>query len=408
MMCIFLKFHNIVMDYSRGKYNQPVVKTTSLFVPKGISMINSIFFDELYKQFSWYDSVFTPAVKSCSSEFFFEGFEYKLASVSTNMNVLSQNDTFFVTKVKINSKNDVYIRISQDAINVILDKVLGKNNKRFELTEVSELEARIITAFNDFLYETLAPNFTIEPNRRYNEILHLTYFVKSAISDSAAKFIISVPMEILTPKEAEPKPPHFTDMDFAHSPVEVNLLLGTTVFPLADIKKLDVGDIVVFENSNSSEMTLVCENIIQKFKVKPNINIIEPYDMSGGNEMDNTNTNLWDSIQVDMSAEFDKVKVTLGELKSIEEGLIVDLCSVYDNKVSLKVGGKMVAAGELVIINDRFGVRIEQVNESSSPSSPAASAPPVQEEVHEEPQEEQTEGTDFDYSDFEPEAEQQG
>ena len=41
--------------------------------------------------------------------------------------------------------------------------------------------------FNDFIYESVAPNFTIEPNRRYNEILHLTYFVKSAISDSAAK-----------------------------------------------------------------------------------------------------------------------------------------------------------------------------------------------------------------------------
>ncbi len=367
-------------------------------------MINSIFFDDLYKQFSWYDSVFTPAVESCSNEFFFEGFEYKLASISTNMNVLSQNDTFFVTKVKINSKNDVYIRISQDAINVILDKVLGKNNKRFELTEVSELEARIITAFNDFLYETLAPNFNIEPNRRYNEILHLTYFVKSAISDTAAKFIISVPMEILEAKELETSQ-HFTDMDFAHSPVEVNLLLGTTVFPLADIKKLDIGDIVLFENSSSDEMTLVCENIVQKFKIKPNIKIIEPYDMSGGNEMENANTNLWDSIQVDMSAEFDKVKVTLGELKSIEEGLIVDLCSVYDNKVSLKVGGKLVAAGELVIINDRFGVRIEQVNESSS----APAAAPVQQEQQapqvEKQQAEAATESDFDYSDFEPENE---
>ena len=71
-------------------------------------MINTIFFDELYKQYSWYDSVFTPVGKDCSSEFFYDGFEYKLASISTNMNVLSQNETFFVTKVKINSKNDVY------------------------------------------------------------------------------------------------------------------------------------------------------------------------------------------------------------------------------------------------------------------------------------------------------------
>lgn len=365
-------------------------------------MINSVFFDELYRQFAWYDSVFTPVVKNCSSEFFFDGFEYKLASISTNMNVLSQNETFFVTKVKINSKNDVYIRISQGAINVILDKVLGKNNRRFELSEVSELEARIITAFNDFLYESLAPNFTIEPHRRYNEILHLTYYVKSEISDCAEKFIISVPKDILSPKEIEIGAPRFEDKDFASSLVDVNLLLGTTRFPVADIKRLDIGDIVVFENSNSSEMTLVCENIIQKFQVKPNINIIEPYEDGGGNNMDeNTNTNLWDSIQVDMSAEFDKVKVTLGELKSIEEGLIVDLCSVYDNKVSLKVGGKLVASGELVIINDRFGVRIEKVNDEKSPApeTPAGRA-------EESSPEGEKAGEDFDYSDFEVEGQE--
>ena len=365
--------------------------------------MTSIFFDELYKQYAWYDSVFTPVIKNCSNEFFFEGFEYKLESVSTNMNILSQNETFFVTKVKINSKNDVYIRISQEAINVVLDKVLGKNNKRFELTEVTELEARIITAFNDFLYESLAPNFTIEPHRRYTEILHLTYFVKSESIGEAAKFIISVPKEILSPKEIDTSKPRFTDYDFADCPVEVNLLLGTTVFPLADIKRLDIGDIVLFENSSSSEMTLICDNIVQKFKVKPNIKIIEPYEMSGGGDMDGNNTNLWDSIQVGMSAEFDKVKVTLGELKSIEEGLVVDLCSVYDNKIHLKVGGKTVAKGELVIINDRFGVRIQDVSESEAVgSTPASDANTVNEtaEIAENQSEE-----NFDYSDFEVEGE---
>ena len=357
-------------------------------------MTVSVFFDELYKQFAWFDSIFTPVVKSCSSEFFFDGFEYKLASISTNMNVLAQNDTFFVTKVKINSKNDVYIRISQDAINVILDKVLGKNNRKFELTEVSELEARIITAFNDFLYESLSPNFTIDPHRRYNEILHLTYFVKSEISDSAAKFIISVPKDILAPESIKQAEPRFEDSFFVKSLVDVDLILGKTSFPVVDIKKLDVGDIVVFENSKSSEMTLVCENIIQKFEVKPNINIIEPYESGTGGEDIMSDTNLWDSIQVDMQAEFDKVKITLGELKNIEEGLIVDLCSVYDNKVSLKVGGKIVAEGDLVIINDRFGVKIDKINDGQS-------APSVQDEDNSsEPTEEHEGDEDFDYSDF--------
>ena len=362
--------------------------------------MNSVFFDELYKQFSWYDSVFTPIVKDCSSDFFFDGFEYRLASISTNMNILSQNETFFVTKVKINSKNDVYIRISQEAIDVILDKVLGKNNRRFELTEVSELEARIVTAFNDFIYESLAPNFTIEPNRRYTEILHLTYFVRSEVSDKAAKFIISVPKDILSPLSLGNNPPKFTDRDFSECDVDASFLIGTTTFPLADIKKLDIGDIVLFENSNSSEMTLICEDFTQKFNIKPNANIVEPYDMMGGNDMENNNTNLWDSIQVDMSAEFDKVKVPLGELKNIEEGLVVDLCSVYDNNVSLKVSGKYVAGGELVIINDRFGVRINNISSANNTNN----VPPVTKSEEENFDEEsQAPGEDFDYSDFEVE-----
>ena len=118
--------------------------------------------------------------------------------------------------------------------------------------------------------------------------------------------------------------------------------------------------------------------------------------------MDNTNTNLWDSIQVDMSAEFDKVKLTLGELKSIEEGLIVDLCSVYDNKVSLKVGGKTVAAGDLVIINDRFGVRINNVN-TANESEPQVSQVHQAQEVSPEAETQPSQEEDFDYSDFEVE-----
>ena len=74
------------------------------------------------------------------------------------------------------------------------------------------------------------------------------------------------------------------------------------------------------------------------------------------------------------------------------------MCSVYDNKISLKVGGKSVATGELVIINDRFGVRIENVNDSNSSSAQAQPQISQQEETEDVAQED-----DFDYSDFEVE-----
>ena len=77
--------------------------------------------------------------------------------------------------------------------------------------------------------------------------------------------------------------------------------------------------------------------------------------------MGNDIYNMWDTIQVEIGAEFEKVKMSLGELKQISEGLVVDIGSVYDNKIELKVENKIVADGELVIINDRYGVKINQV-----------------------------------------------
>ena len=71
------------------------------------------------------------------------------------------------------------------------------------------------------------------------------------------------------------------------------------------------------------------------------------------------------------------------------------MCSIYDNKISLKVGGKLIAEGDLVIINDRFGVKINNITESSSESESVES---YNYESQEEKEEE-----DFDYSDFEVE-----
>ena len=84
--------------------------------------------------------------------------------------------------------------------------------------------------------------------------------------------------------------------------------------------------------------------------------------------------NLWDSIEVEMNAEFDAVRITLGELKKIEDGMVVDLTSIYNNKVTLRVEDKTIARGELVIVNDRYGVKIDEVIAQKAPIEPQAVA----------------------------------
>ncbi len=331
--------------------------------------IKTSFIEDLNKQFDWFKKTFEAPVQDACDEFFDPGFEFKMVGLSENMNVLTQNESFFVTKVSLDARNDVFIRISQNAIMVILDKILGKSNKKFELSNITDLEAKIITTFNEFLYDKVKGNIDKDKLEKYPVTVNISYFVRNLSSDESARFVLSFPKSTLAPEMIPdlPEDKQINELIFSDCPVEVTLRVGTTDFAVNDVKNLDVGDIIVFDNSNAREMTLICDNIVQRFAVQPNKELILPVDdeeEDNGEEenMDTSSiTNLWDSLQIEMSAEFEKIKVPLGQLKNIQEGLVVDISSVYNNKVSLKVGDQVVADGELVIVNDRYGVKIANV-----------------------------------------------
>ena len=163
----------------------------------------------------------------------------------------------------------------------------------------------------------------------------------------------------------------------------------------------------------------------QTINLSPNLGLITPIDTNAGGNM--STNNIWDSIEVEMFAEFDAVKISLGELKNIEDGMVVDLASIYDNRVTLRVENKVIAHGELAIINDRYGVKITDVVEQNQTEQPSISNDTTEsvenENVHEDIDEFETNNEEtvtdersdansdvnsdeeFDYSDFELEDE---
>jgi flagellar motor switch/type III secretory pathway protein FliN len=363
--------------------------------------------DELCDQYSWFNNTFLPVINEASQDFFTNLFSFKLVSLSKNVNVLFQGDEYFVTKVRIDKQHDVFFRYSSDSIKLILDKTLGEN-KKFNLANMTELEAKIISSFNDYLYNNISKSLLAPPvgskKRKNFDMIHLTIFIKDT-SGNGAKLIISLPCVLLAPQSLAIKEAKIDISNFKRSKIDVKIKIGTIKFPLREIKNLEKDDIVVFEENDIRTMELVYKDYRKKFKVTPNPGIITSIN-NGGNNMDgNTSQNLWDNIQVELGAEFDKVKITLGELKSIEEGSVVEISAVYDNKISLKVEEKTIAKGELVIINDRYAVKIDEV--FASEKNQAETGQPAEEIKHEGEAEVLPEGEEtasdeeFDYSDFE-------
>lgn len=393
----------------------------------GNEKINSTDYKELYAQYNWFANSYLPAVQSSCDEFFLPGFKFILLGISKNINTLMDKEAYFVTKIRIDKLHDMFFRSSEEAVALILDKILGKPNSRFNLNKLTDLEAKIITSFNDFMFNSLSQFLIPSPpvlKRTNFDVVHLTFLIKDVDNGKVAKFIITLPEELLNPDVVTSQSDKFDYGDFSTSVIDVAVKIGTTRFKLIDVKNIEIDDIVVFDDSDIKHMVLKFKDYETDINLNPNLGLVMPVDNDGGNEDMADNTNLWDSIEVEMSAQFDTVKITLGELKNIEKGLVVDLTSIYDNKVTLSVENKPIARGELVIVNDRYGVKIDEVIAPSPKSDESQNTLPEQsddfanvgedsfaddenmpEQSVQQPEVQNPDEDEFDYSDFELEDE---
>ena len=289
-----------------------------------------------------------------------------------------------------------------------------------------------MTAFNDYVYriivQFLEPPPVVNFKRTNFDMTHITFIIKDEEEQAMGKFIISVPDGRMKPNRIVSEGNTFEYDEFYKCPVQVKIEVGKTRFTVKDLKELEAGDMILLEHSNLSSLKLILKDYTNKILIEPNMELEVPLDEEVGNNMgSNTEAaNLWDSIEVDMYAEFDPVKISLGDLKKIEEGLVVDVAALYDNKVTLRVENKVIGHGELVIINDRYGVKISEIvdeeeveEEIQAPAQKAEKTVPVAPGIEDNAQAPETpvpsgpipptdnanDDEEFDYSDFELEDE---
>lgn len=325
--------------------------------------------DYLKQGYPWfYANLYLPLLNSIK-EFFQTNYEIRFMGISYDENILFYGDEYFVNKISVNKTTDFKIKISSEVIELLLDSVLGESERKFNLKNLTDIEAMLIKSFTVHTYKKIEDK--INKNEATKKLiqnkknLNFTFFVRNKKQHNG-KIIITLPEyaipEITPNKHSET----FSITDFKKTNVNLKLRLGSSKIALNEIKSIEDGDIIVLDNSDINTMSVLWNKQEISFRINPNPSLIISIDNNGGNEMEDETSvksqNMWDSILVDIVAEFDNVKLTLGELKQISEGLVIDVGSVYENKVKLKVENQLVATGELVILNDRYGVRIDSVS----------------------------------------------
>lgn len=74
------------------------------------------------------------------------------------------------------------------------------------------------------------------------------------------------------------------------------------------------------------------------------------------------NLDILQDVSMHISVELGRTKSTIREVMDMEEGSIVELDKIAGEQVEIYVNGKLVAKGEVIVIEDRFGVRVTSTN----------------------------------------------
>ena len=66
-------------------------------------------------------------------------------------------------------------------------------------------------------------------------------------------------------------------------------------------------------------------------------------------------------VEMEVSAELGRTRMSVRELLSLNPGAIVELDRAAGSPADLLVNGRLIARGEVVVIDENFGIRITEI-----------------------------------------------
>ena len=121
-----------------------------------------------------------------------------------------------------------------------------------------------------------------------------------------------------------------------------------------------------FENFDSETET---EEKEEEAKPDPNTITVQPVQFASFEDLDqvqgpqNQNLNILLDVKLQLSVELGKAELPIKKVLELTKGSIVTLNKAAGEPVELYANGKLIAYGEVVVIEDNFGLRITHITD---------------------------------------------
>ena len=78
-------------------------------------------------------------------------------------------------------------------------------------------------------------------------------------------------------------------------------------------------------------------------------------------------------VPLRLSAEIGQTILSVREILALNAGSVVELTNVVGEPMDITVSGRLMARGEIVVVNERYGVRISEVTRPDETSNQSSS-----------------------------------
>ncbi len=335
-------------------------------------------------------SELSPQLEAVFQSFWMLDLQVRLLSIAENPHYYWHLQDYYVAQKGLDQagKRWAQLRISEDLCRHLFESQLGKSPSEadFTLADIRSFEVFLLEQFTRKLFQTLMPGLIKSPKNGVpfsdkEPMMHMVWALEGEAENSNL-LILTAPQSCLKALKAD-TPPESTwtipeeNLLFARGLVRCRV--GSTKAKLEDIQQLEPGDVVFLENSHAGiwfihgaegwfkvPVTLPPQLQLPGFKAEQGTSIMP-------NETPLKQT-IWDNLEVEVTAAFNPIKLPLKRLKEMEKGLVIEIGDLMDSQIHLEIEGHPVAWGELLVLGDKFGVRIQGVMEPKETSENALNA----------------------------------
>jgi flagellar motor switch protein FliN len=66
-------------------------------------------------------------------------------------------------------------------------------------------------------------------------------------------------------------------------------------------------------------------------------------------------------VPLDLSVELGRARMSIQDLLNLSPGSVIELDKIAGEALDILINGRLVARGEAVVVNDKFGIRITDI-----------------------------------------------